>query len=317
MTRTDHHQALRRLDLNLLLILDSLMTTRSATATARALHKTQPGVSRDLAKLRHALGDPLFVPVKGRLEPTERALDLHATVRVALQQLDHALSGTQTFEPARINDVVNIGVGAHFELLLAPALIDIVSKTAPGLILRFHSVHGDFDPADLDREVQDVSIGLFEDIPQRFATTRLFGDERRIVMGRGHPLANRRRIRMEDLTEGDWFAFSQMHSHRTNLDRALKGYRQRIPFRAYLSGFGISPYLLTGDRYATTMPSFAAKLHERYFDVVSKPMPAPLRPLTFRMAWPRRLDGAPTHQWVRHQIGCVVKALIHQGWLHE
>src|SRR5690606_9097697 len=194
----------------------------------------QPGVSRDLAKLRHALGDPLFVLVKGQLEPTERALDLHATVRVVLQQLDLALTGAQQFEPSRLNGVINIGVGAHFELILAPALIEMMAATAPDLVLRFHSVHGDFDPANLDNETQDISIGLFEDIPLRFASVRLFSDERRVVMGSGHPLATRRRIRLEDLTTGNWFAFSQMHRHRTHLDRALKSQRQRITFNAYL-----------------------------------------------------------------------------------
>jgi len=315
MAHDNNHLALRLLDLNLLLILDSLMITRSATATAKALHKTQPGVSRDLAKLRHALDDPLFVPVKGRLEPTERALNLHATVRSALQQLDHALGDTQTFEPASINGVINIAVGAHFELLLAPALIDIVSRTAQNLILRFHSVHGDFDPSDLDREIHDVSIGLFENIPPRFATSPLFCDERCIVMGSNHPLAKRQRINLDDLTKGNWFAFSQMHKHRTDLHRALRGYRQRIPFRAYLSGFGLSPYLLIGNQYATTMPSFAAKLHEQYFDLVSKPMPVPLRPMTFRMVWPRRLDSAPAQKWLRQQITIVVAELIDQGVL--
>jgi DNA-binding transcriptional LysR family regulator len=311
----DHHSALRRIDLNLLLILDSLMTTRSATATAKMLHKTQPGVSRDLAKLRHIFDDPLFVLTKGRLEPTEHALNLHATVRLGLQQLDQALIGKQTFQPSRIQDVINIGVGAHFELLLAPALIDAVARMAPNLILRFHSVHGDFDPADLDREVHDVSIGLFEDIPQRFTSTRLFSDERCVVMGRGHPLASRRRIRTEDLSNGDWFAFSQMHRHRTDLGRAMKGFRQQIPFRAYLSGFGISPYLLIGNRYATTMPSFAATLHEQHFDLLSKPAPAPLRSLTFRMVWPRRLDAAPAHQWLREKITDVVAEFVRAGVL--
>ncbi|WP_373744832.1 LysR family transcriptional regulator, partial [Achromobacter insuavis] len=57
--------SLRRLDMNLLLTFDVLMRTRSATASSRLLHKTQPAISRDLARLRLRLEDPLLVVVKG------------------------------------------------------------------------------------------------------------------------------------------------------------------------------------------------------------------------------------------------------------
>ena len=77
---------LRRIDMNLLLTFDALMKTRSATATAAQLHKTQPAISRELARLRHLLEDPLLVVTKGRFVPTERALELHATVRDALDR---------------------------------------------------------------------------------------------------------------------------------------------------------------------------------------------------------------------------------------
>ena len=115
---------LRRLDMNLLLTFDVLMRTRSATASSRLLHKTQPAISRDLARLRLRLEDPLLVVVKGRFIPTERALELHAAVHDALAQLATALRPPETFDPARAEGVVNIGTGAHSEILLAAPLIE-------------------------------------------------------------------------------------------------------------------------------------------------------------------------------------------------
>ena len=52
---------LRRLDMNLLLTFDVLMRTRSATASSALLHKTQPAISRDLARLRLRLEDPCLL----------------------------------------------------------------------------------------------------------------------------------------------------------------------------------------------------------------------------------------------------------------
>ena len=51
----------RALDLNLLKVFEALMTEGSVTRAASALTMTQPAVSNALARLRDALGDPLFV----------------------------------------------------------------------------------------------------------------------------------------------------------------------------------------------------------------------------------------------------------------
>lgn len=311
----DKLAALRRLDLNLLLTLDTLMSTRSATQTARILHKTQPGVSRDLAKLRHALDDDLLVAVKCRFVPTERAFALHAAIQPALQMLGHAFAGTQAFDPAQAEGVVNIGTAAHFELLLAGPLLERLARLSPRVIPRLHPVHGEFDPAELDAERQDIAIGLFAEVPARFSAKALFSDERVAVMGPNHPLAKRRQLSFDDIEHTRWFAYTQMHGRRTNFDRALKGTGRRMHFDAYLSGFGISPYVLMESGYATTMPAFAAALHRQHFPLVVSRLPAPLREITFSMAWPRRQDASVLHQWVRAEIGQLVAGHIENGLL--
>ncbi len=307
--------ALRRLDLNLLLTFDTLMATRSATQTAHALHKTQPGVSRDLAKLRHVLGDALLVAVRGRFVPTERALALHAAVRPALLSLGQALAVAETFDAAQAEGVVDIGIAAHFELLLAGPLLQRLAQCAPRVVPKLHPVHGEFDPADLDAERQDIAIGLFAEVPARFSEKPLFRDERVAVMGPQHPLAGRRQLSLDDLESIRWFAYTQMHGRRTNFDRALKGTQRRMQFSAYISGFGHSPHVLMDSDYATTMPAFAAALHRRHFPLVICRLPQPLREITFRMAWPRRQDASPLHRWVRAEISQLVAGHIESGLL--
>lgn len=307
--------ALRRLDLNLLLTFDALMSTCSATKTARMLHKTQPGVSRDLAKLRHALGDDLFVTVRGRFVPTERAIALHAAVQPALQMLGHAVAGTGDFQPAQAEGVVNIGTAAHIELLLAGPLLERLARVAPKLVPRLHSVHGEFDPAELDAERQDLAIGLFAEVPPRFSSQVLFKDERVAVMGPAHPLAQRKQLRFVDIEQARWFAHTLMHGRRTNFDRALKGTGRRMHFAAYLSSFGLNPFVLMESDYATTMPAFAAALYGKHFPLVSKRLPAPLRDITFSMAWPRRQDASPLYRWLRGEVNALVAAHIQSGLL--
>jgi len=91
-------------------------------------------------------------------------------------------------------------------------------------------LHGEFHPAELDAERQDIAIGQFAEVPARFSSKALFSDERVAVVGPNHPLAKRRQVTYDDIENTRWFAYTQMHGQRTNFDRALKG-----------TGFAVSP----------------------------------------------------------------------------
>ncbi|MFS2082595.1 LysR family transcriptional regulator, partial [Telluria sp. Tellsp99] len=61
---------LQTLDLNLLVDLDALLQAGSVAGAAQRLHVSAPAMSRRLARLRDAFGDPLFVPAGRGLVPT-------------------------------------------------------------------------------------------------------------------------------------------------------------------------------------------------------------------------------------------------------
>ena len=52
---------IRRLDLNLLVVFDAIMQRRNVSRAAADLGVTQSTISNALKRLRHSLGDPLFV----------------------------------------------------------------------------------------------------------------------------------------------------------------------------------------------------------------------------------------------------------------
>ncbi|POH33530.1 hypothetical protein ATY30_01790 [Sinorhizobium americanum] len=72
------------LDLNLLVVLDALMTERNLTAAARSINLSQPAMSAAVARLRTYFRDDLFVMVGREFIPTPRAEGLARAVREAL-----------------------------------------------------------------------------------------------------------------------------------------------------------------------------------------------------------------------------------------
>ena len=91
---------LRRLDLNLLVTLDVLLSEHNVTRAAERLNFSQPSVSVHLAKLRDIFGDPLLLPGPRGMRPTARAEELREPLRQALDALEHAVSPASPFNPA-------------------------------------------------------------------------------------------------------------------------------------------------------------------------------------------------------------------------
>src|SRR5271156_3732978 len=71
---------MNNVDLNLLLALDALLSEGSVTGAARRLGLSSSAMSRPLARLRSATGDPLLVRAGRGLVPTPRASELRDRV---------------------------------------------------------------------------------------------------------------------------------------------------------------------------------------------------------------------------------------------
>src|SRR3546814_7007593 len=79
---------LRRVDLNLMVVFDALITARSVTQASIRLGMTQPAVSNALNRLRHLLKDRLFVRDGAGIAPPVRALELAGPAKEALRLLE-------------------------------------------------------------------------------------------------------------------------------------------------------------------------------------------------------------------------------------
>lgn len=82
---------LDRIDLNLMVTVDVLMSERSVTRVAGKLHKTPSVISHALNSLRKQLGDPLMVRMGDRVEPRPFALRLIEDVRPILRESSGSL----------------------------------------------------------------------------------------------------------------------------------------------------------------------------------------------------------------------------------
>lgn len=101
---------LHRVDLNLLVVFEVLMETRSVTATAEKIGRTQSAVSHSLSRLREQLGDPLLVLVGGKMQPSPFAEMIVEDVRPLLRGIRRVISPRNLFVPASSERVFRIAM---------------------------------------------------------------------------------------------------------------------------------------------------------------------------------------------------------------
>jgi DNA-binding transcriptional LysR family regulator len=124
------------LDLNLLRVFDAMAIELNTTRAGERVGLSQPAVSSALGRLRHILGDELFVREGNRMAPTERALMLAEPIREALRRMEDALSAVARFEPASATQTFRISGSDYFSTLLMPRLAAAIMPEAPGVTLQ-------------------------------------------------------------------------------------------------------------------------------------------------------------------------------------
>lgn len=181
-------------DLNLVRTFVLLYETRSVTATAEALHVTQPTISYSLQKLRRRFGDELFRRTGAGLAPTTTARELYEPLHAALASIEAAVSGTQTFDPATARASFTLCLSDLGEVSLLPRLMAALRTEAPGITLTVRAL----DVVNAEYQVGRGEIDAFIASPlissHRIARVPLFDEDYVGVVAANHPRLRGKRL---------------------------------------------------------------------------------------------------------------------------
>lgn len=178
------------LDLNLLLVLHTVLTERSVVRAAGRLHVTPSAISNSLARLRSVLGDPL-VTRKGRgIVPTPRALALAPAIARGLRELESGLHEAP-FEPARCKRTFTLAVADAGQVTWGPRIAARMAQVMPDARLAVVGIASLVALGDLTSSQVDLHIGLAGRGAGLHVEPLL--DERTVLVAReGHPALMKR-----------------------------------------------------------------------------------------------------------------------------
>ncbi|WDR01343.1 LysR family transcriptional regulator [Devosia algicola] len=158
---------LHRVDLNLLVVFESLMETRSVTATAEQIGRTQSAVSHSLARLRDQLQDPLLVRVGGTMQPSPFAVLIVEDVRPILRSIRRVIAPRGLFDPATSDRVFRIAMPTLTKIIAEVSAR--VEAEAPGVKIEWLPAHYDVYAALSEGLIDLAHLGGEPRLPEGLA----------------------------------------------------------------------------------------------------------------------------------------------------
>jgi DNA-binding transcriptional LysR family regulator len=296
---------LRTFDLNLLHVLDGMLSTRNTTRTGEALGLSQPAVSSALARLRAVLNDPLFVRQGQALVPTDFALSLQAPVRSALEDLASALSGGGGFDPAFLDRDYIIGASDFFYETLMPRLAATVSLQAPKVRLKVLPARTETFATQLSANAFDLVLTIDVETPSWIERRLAFRASNSVVARRGHPLIgpSRRKAMPLDLFYGlPQVIFSVtgdfVHFEDAALSRIGRSRNVRMTVPGY---YGVASIVSQSDLIGILPTRFAMSASDKFgLQVLKLPFDMPL--VEMFLYWRLRDTSSREQLWLRSLV---------------
>jgi DNA-binding transcriptional LysR family regulator len=300
MTSIDHAN-LSRLDLNLLVAFDALLTERSVTRAAARLGLGQSAMSHNLGRLRTLFGDELLTRSADGMRPTPRALALADPVRVTLAQIQAAVLQREAFDPSTAERTFRVGLADSIEVALIPGLLARLRKIAPSVSLRLRSINRLSILEELDTGKLDLGIGVF-DLGQIHHKRRALYSDSFLCLFNPAQLDFTAPISLDDYLSVPHILTSLTDDAHGAVDEALAKHKLKRTIALTTPGFLAVPFVVRRAPVITTMPSRLARYFADAFGLATSPAPVALPTFTISLLWHASFDHDPGHVWLRQTV---------------
>jgi DNA-binding transcriptional LysR family regulator len=300
MTSIDHAN-LSRLDLNLLVAFDALLTERSVTRAAARIGLGQSAMSHNLARLRTLFGDELLTRGAEGMRPTPRALALADPVRVTLAQIQAAVLQREAFDPSTAERTFRIGLADSIEVAVIPSLMARLRKEAPSVSLRLRSINRYSVLEELDTGKLDLGVGVFDQGQIHHKRRPLYTDNFLCLFNPAQ-VNFTTPISLADYLAVPHVLTTLSADAHGAVDEALAKLKLRRTIALTTPGFLAVPFVVRRAPVVTTMPSKLARYFADAFDLATSPPPIELPSLTISLLWHASFDHDPGHVWLRQTV---------------
>ncbi|WP_457587089.1 LysR family transcriptional regulator [Ensifer canadensis] len=284
------------IDLNLLVVLDALLSERHVSRTAVRLNKSQPAISHALARLRHLFDDPLLVRHGGRLEPTLRALEIAPQLSEAIGRM-RSLLAPAGFDPTTERHVFRLAMSDYGAAVLLPRLMAALRIEAPHVDLVVNQASREAMASQVTEGEIDLALGVFPAHGEGIRSSLLF-TESFACLADASQLGGSPAMGLGDYLALPHVLVSLRGDAGNEIDLALAATGKARRICLAVPHWSVAPGLVRGtDLVLTVARRILSQANGQGLVVFEPPFAIP--PFDFEQIWHRRREGDPRHRWLR------------------
>ena len=290
---------LSRLDLNLLVALDALLTEQSVTRAAERLHLSQPALSASLARLRTHFNDPILARRGNTYELTPLAFRLIEHTTTALEAARRVFESQATWNPRDSTREFSVYGSDYGFATIGTAVSRLAAERAPGVRFRF-MLHNPSIVDEVSTRLRAVDGML---IPHGYLTDLPYVDLWRdgwVIVASESNEAIGDEITMEQLGAMPWVFTFQSRTAFTSAARQLQqlGIEPRV--EVVVESFLSLPHFISGTNRLGLLQAGLAPLAAQQVPgirILSAPFDA--TPIVNALWWHPVHNRDPEHAWMR------------------
>ncbi len=288
------------IDIRLLAVFNEIYKTRSVTAAAQALGLGQPAVSVALSKLRHTLGDPLFVRTSSGMEPTPFGEGLVRPVRAVLDAVETVLGHRDDFNPATSQRIFRICMTDISQLVLLPKLWQTLRVQAPEIQIEILPLSRDTARL-LESGEADLALGLMPQLEAGFYQQLLFRQYFVCMASADHPRITDQ-LSLQQFEAEDHVVISSSGSAPLIIENEIsrQGITRRIALQ--IPNFLGAAFLVEHTDLLITIPKLLGEMLKGRGAFRIYPVPFPLPQYDVKQHWHERYHHDPGSRWLRQRI---------------
>lgn len=255
----------------------------SFTRAAERAHVTQSTLSHQIRQLEEEVGQPLFDRIGKRVMLTEAGETFLGYASKALQEVDHGLSQLMRAGD-ELSGEVRIGATGTFNIGFVPEALAMFLQRHPTVKVTVDELAADAIAQRLIEATLDVGIAYQPSDPTHLWFEPLYTEEMVLVVGAGHPLAQRKRVRMVELHRQSLVLLPRAFATRTMLDECFRACGAEPVIAAEMNTIAPIVGLVARTQLAAIVSSHAVQPRD---DVRVIPLESPTPVRTPGMLWKR------------------------------
>ncbi|MET0388447.1 MAG: LysR family transcriptional regulator, partial [Polyangiales bacterium] len=251
-----HEPTLSAIDLNLLVVLEALLSERHVTRAAARVGLSQSATSHALGRLRELYKDPLLVRDGSAMTLTPRALALLPVVVRSLADLRTTITGEPAFDPRTTQRVFRLGAVDYAQAMVLPRLLQLLEQQAPGIDLAITNTPSWF--AQLSEGEVDLAFVVDTTMPSPIRSRALFSDGFVCMVRNKHPTV-KSKLTLAEYLRLRHVVVAPSGAPGSTVDTELekRGKRRRVALR--VPSFLVAPLIVGKSDLINTLPERLAK----------------------------------------------------------